>query len=307
MQRVGAATALTAGALPEFVQRLGAAGWLRYCVPEAHGGALPALDSRALVILRETLAYHSPLADFAFAMQGLGSGAITLAGTSAQQAAYLETCAEDDEIALRMDAGRRALMLQFLLVNMFPIVLLIIPLFIIMKNLGLLDTHLGLILAHSTFSIPFATWMMISYFDAIPRSLDEAAMVDGCTPMGAMVRVVLPLTLPGIKTTHHARMIHLRRRMHLAFKARQRRRITTKRWCQHLHRHLTPEMPVLHPPHRAKASTPDLPAKRQLREQPHQRLRRHLRLPRALHHCLRLLLHQCQPQKSRLTPGEGVF
>ena len=60
-------------------------------------------------------------------------------------------------------AGRRFLMMQFLLVNMFPIVLLIIPLFIIMKNLGLLDTHLGLILAHSTFSIPFATWMMISY------------------------------------------------------------------------------------------------------------------------------------------------
>lgn len=97
--------------------------------------------------------------------------------------------------------GRRALMLQFLLVNMFPIVLLIIPLFIIMKNLGLLDTHLGLILAHSTFSIPFATWMMISYFDAIPRSLDEAALVDGCTPVGAMFRVVLPLTVPGIIAT----------------------------------------------------------------------------------------------------------
>jgi len=97
--------------------------------------------------------------------------------------------------------GRRVLMLQFLLVNMFPIVLLIIPLFIIMKSLGLLDTHLGLILAHSTFSIPFATWMMISYFDAIPRSLDEAAMVDGCTPIGAMVRVVLPLTVPGIIAT----------------------------------------------------------------------------------------------------------
>ena len=97
--------------------------------------------------------------------------------------------------------GRRVLMLQFLLVNMFPIVLLIIPLFIIMKNLGLLDTHLGLVLAHSTFSIPFATWMMISYFDAIPRSLDEAAMVDGCTPVGAMLRVVLPLTVPGIIAT----------------------------------------------------------------------------------------------------------
>ena len=97
--------------------------------------------------------------------------------------------------------GRRALMLVLLLINMFPLILLIIPLFVIMKHLALLDTHLGLILAHSTFSIPFATWMMVSFFNAIPRSLDEAAMVDGCTSLGAMVRVVLPLTLPGVVAT----------------------------------------------------------------------------------------------------------
>jgi acyl-CoA dehydrogenase len=83
----------------EWVQRLGAGGWLRYCVPAAHGGALATLDSRALVILRETLAYLSPLADFAFAMQGLGSGAITLAGTPAQQAAYLPAVARGQKIA----------------------------------------------------------------------------------------------------------------------------------------------------------------------------------------------------------------
>lgn len=83
----------------EWVRRLGAGGWLRYCVPAAHGGALPALDSRALVLLRETLAYHSPLADFAFAMQGLGSGAITLAGSPAQQAHYLQGVASGQLIA----------------------------------------------------------------------------------------------------------------------------------------------------------------------------------------------------------------
>ncbi len=97
--------------------------------------------------------------------------------------------------------GRRPLMLMLLLINMFPVILLIIPLFVIMKHLELLDTHLGLILAHSTFSIPFATWMMVSFFEAIPRSLDEAAMVDGCTSLGAMIRVVLPLTLPGVVAT----------------------------------------------------------------------------------------------------------
>lgn len=97
--------------------------------------------------------------------------------------------------------GRRALMLTFLLINMFPLILLIIPLFITMRVLGILDTHLALVLAHSTFSIPFATWMMTSYFDAIPKSLDEAALVDGCTPIGALVRVVLPLALPGVIAT----------------------------------------------------------------------------------------------------------
>jgi len=90
-------------ACKEWVRRLGQHGWLRYCVPAgpdgALGGALPTLDSRALVVLRETLAFHSPLADFAFAMQGLGSGAITLAGTPAQQAAYLPPVASGEKIA----------------------------------------------------------------------------------------------------------------------------------------------------------------------------------------------------------------
>jgi len=81
------------------VRALGAAGWLRYCVPAADGGALPALDSRVLCIARETLAYHDGLADFAFAMQGLGSGAISLAGTSEQRAAWLPRVATGDAIA----------------------------------------------------------------------------------------------------------------------------------------------------------------------------------------------------------------
>ncbi len=82
-----------------WVKLLGANQWLRYCVPAAHGGALEQLDSRALVILRENLAFHSPLADFAFAMQGLGSGAITLAGSPTLQARYLPAVARGDMIA----------------------------------------------------------------------------------------------------------------------------------------------------------------------------------------------------------------
>ena len=83
----------------QWVRLLGDGGWLRYCVPAAFGGALDQLDSRALVILRETLAFHSPLADFAFAMQGLGSGAITLAGSPQQQQLYLSAVARGEKIA----------------------------------------------------------------------------------------------------------------------------------------------------------------------------------------------------------------
>ncbi|PIL17737.1 sugar ABC transporter permease [Puniceibacterium antarcticum] len=97
--------------------------------------------------------------------------------------------------------GRRLLMLQFLVINMFPLVLLILPLFILMKNLGLVDTYAALIIANSTVAIPFSVWMMTSYIDGIPRSLDEAAMTDGCTRFGALFRVVLPLCTPGIIAT----------------------------------------------------------------------------------------------------------
>ena len=81
------------------VRMLGEAGWLRYCVPAAHGGILPELDARSLCIARETLAFHDGLADFVFAMQGLGSGAITLAGTTAQKSRWLPPVAQGRAIA----------------------------------------------------------------------------------------------------------------------------------------------------------------------------------------------------------------
>ena len=83
----------------EWVRALGDAGFLRWCVPASQGGALAELDSRALVVLRETLAFYSPLADFAFAMQGLGSGAITLAGTDEQKRTYLTPVGRGKKIA----------------------------------------------------------------------------------------------------------------------------------------------------------------------------------------------------------------
>jgi acyl-CoA dehydrogenase len=81
------------------VRKLGDGGWLRYCVPAAHGGVHDDLDVRSLALIRETLARYSGLADFAFAMQGLGSGTISLFGTEAQKAAYLPAVARGDKIA----------------------------------------------------------------------------------------------------------------------------------------------------------------------------------------------------------------
>ncbi len=83
----------------DLVKRLGEAGWLRYCVPAAYGGVHESLDVRSLALIRETLARHSGLADFAFAMQGLGSGTISLFGSDAQKAAYLPAVAEGRKIA----------------------------------------------------------------------------------------------------------------------------------------------------------------------------------------------------------------
>jgi acyl-CoA dehydrogenase len=87
------------GACRALVKALGDAGWLRYCAPAAYGGALPNLDVRALSLIRETLARHSGLADFAFAMQGLGSGAITLFGSDALKQRYLPAVAQGAKIA----------------------------------------------------------------------------------------------------------------------------------------------------------------------------------------------------------------
>jgi multiple sugar transport system permease protein len=97
--------------------------------------------------------------------------------------------------------GRRVLMTQFLVINMFPIVLIIIPLFVLMRQMGLLDTVLGIVLGHSTFAIPFSIWMLTSYMNAIPGELDEAARIDGASRLQTLRLVILPVVLPGIVTT----------------------------------------------------------------------------------------------------------
>lgn len=97
--------------------------------------------------------------------------------------------------------ARNALLVGFLVINMVPVVLLIIPLFVLMRQLGLLDTFFGIVMGHATFAIPFSVWMMTSYFNALPAELDEAATMDGASRWQTIRLVILPLAMPGIVTT----------------------------------------------------------------------------------------------------------
>jgi multiple sugar transport system permease protein len=100
--------------------------------------------------------------------------------------------------------GRRLFTVTVLSTQMFPGILFLLPLFLIYVNIGnatgiaLYGSRGGLILTYLTFSLPFSIWMLVGYFDSIPRGLDEAARVDGCGPVGALLRVVVPAATPGI-------------------------------------------------------------------------------------------------------------
>jgi ABC-type glycerol-3-phosphate transport system permease component len=97
--------------------------------------------------------------------------------------------------------GRQGLMYTILVGQMLPGVVLLLPLYVYLKGLRLLDTHFGLSIVYMTFAIPLCTWLLKGFFDTIPPDLEEAAMVDGCSRVGAMVRIALPLAAPGIVAT----------------------------------------------------------------------------------------------------------
>jgi multiple sugar transport system permease protein len=98
-------------------------------------------------------------------------------------------------------AGRQTVMMMFLATQMFPAVLLIAPLLSQWNALGLIDTYQALIYSNFSFTVPFTVWMLVGYFESIPRELEESALMDGCGRFGALCRVVLPLAAPGVAAT----------------------------------------------------------------------------------------------------------
>ena len=102
--------------------------------------------------------------------------------------------------------GRQTFSITVLSTQMFPGILFLLPLFLIFVNVGdatglpLYGSRIGLIITYLTFSLPFSIWMLMGYLDSIPRELDEAALIDGNGPVGALIRVILPAAMPGVVT-----------------------------------------------------------------------------------------------------------
>ena len=95
----------------------------------------------------------------------------------------------------------RKLSLWILSTRMFPAIVTAVPLFLMMRDLRLLNTKASLIVVYTAFNLPFVVWMMRGFFAEVPRDLEEAALVDGDSRLGALVRVVLPLVSPGLAAT----------------------------------------------------------------------------------------------------------
>jgi arabinogalactan oligomer / maltooligosaccharide transport system permease protein len=98
-------------------------------------------------------------------------------------------------------AGKRMTLILLLAIQAFPTVLALVPIYIILKTVGLIGSPFGLMLAYVAGALVFSTWNLKGYFDTIPRELDEAALIDGCTVTQAFIRIVLPLSLPALAVT----------------------------------------------------------------------------------------------------------
>lgn len=97
--------------------------------------------------------------------------------------------------------GQQTLLLSMMAVQAIPAVVLAVPLFVLLRAFGLYDSMLGMILTYTAFILPLVVWMMVSFFESIPVNLEKAARIDGCTRLGIVRRVVLPLSGPGIAAT----------------------------------------------------------------------------------------------------------
>jgi multiple sugar transport system permease protein len=131
-------------------------------------------------------------------VSSLRNSAIIATGTTAV-ALVLSVLAAYAIARLRFP-GRRFYLFGVMSVQMIPPIAIVIPLYVILRQFNLLDTHIGLVLVYMSLILPLAIWMMRSYLATIPAELEEAAMIDGASRIGALIRVTLPLAIPGVIT-----------------------------------------------------------------------------------------------------------
>ena len=135
---------------------------------------------------------EQPLWRFTLNSMAVGAGATALCVLASACAAYAL-------VRLKIP-GRNLIMGALLAVSMFPLIALMVPLFQILRDAGLLNSYLGLILPYAVISLPVCTMVLVSFFQDIPADLENAAMIDGCTRVGALFRIVVPLSAPGVFT-----------------------------------------------------------------------------------------------------------
>ena len=159
------------------------------------------LSSLTMNLLPRSLQWDN----YAVAMQkqGLTRSALNSTIVSLLSMAFVVVLSIPAAYALARFKGRlRAAGIGWILVSqVFPVILIIIPLFIILRNLQLVDTLLGLVLVYTTFTMPFALWMLQGFVAAIPYDIEEAAAIDGATRLQTLRSIVFPLLMPGIVAT----------------------------------------------------------------------------------------------------------
>lgn len=136
--------------------------------------------------------------EYLFVRQALNSVVIALATTVV---GVFLSCTAAYALSRFRFPGRKTGLTTFVVVQMFPSTLLIMPLYVVLDKLGLLNSITGLVLVYSTTAIPFCVWTLKGYFDTLPRELEEAARIDGASPWMIFRRIILPLARPGIAVT----------------------------------------------------------------------------------------------------------
>ncbi|MDQ3795142.1 MAG: carbohydrate ABC transporter permease [Actinomycetota bacterium] len=158
------------------------------------------LSTTPKVIFEPTFQHYQGLFTGANSLWGYIQHSLLSAGISTMIAVAL-ACLAGYGLARSHFRGKHHLSFWIISTRMAPIAAVIVPLYLIFRNLNLLDSVIGLIIAYLTFNLPFAIWLMNAFFADLPVSLEEAAMVDGATRFQAFWRVALPLVTPGIVTT----------------------------------------------------------------------------------------------------------